>query len=135
MLARMESGVATVVREPIDLVAIVHDVVEDAAFEAKSRGRAVEITETCDARVSGDPELLHSGARDHGGGVPEEALPNIFQPFYRVGDARERGTGGVGLGLTIVHRTIRLHDGTVRAVNVPGGGGLVVELTLPALPA
>ena len=168
MLARMESGVATVVREPIDLVAIVHDVVEDAAFEAKSRGRAVEITETCDARVSGDPELLHSAVenvvrnsvrhtregtavevsmgragaarvwirvRDHGGGVPEEALPNIFQPFYRVGDARERGTGGVGLGLTIVHRTIRLHDGTVRAVNVPGGGGLVVELTLPALPA
>src|SRR5438094_5703018 len=165
---RMESGVATVVREPIDLVAIVHDVVEDAAFEAKSRGRAVEITETCDARVSGDPELLHSAVenvvrnavrhtregtavevsmgragaarvwirvRDHGGGVPAEALPNIFQPFYRVGDARERGTGGVGPGLTIVHRTIPLHDGTARAVNVTGGGGLVVELTLPALPA
>src|SRR5207247_4111170 len=64
MLARMESGVATVVREPIDLVAIVHDVVEDAAFEAKSRGRAVEITETCDARVSGDPELLHSAVEN-----------------------------------------------------------------------
>jgi len=68
--------------------------------------------------------------RDHGGGVPEQALPYIFQPFYRVGDARERGTGGVGLGLTIVQRTIQLHDGTVRAVNVPDG--LVVELTLPA---
>ena len=64
MLARMESGVATVVREPIDLVAIVHDVVEDAAFEAKSRGRAVEITETCDARVSGDPELLYSAVEN-----------------------------------------------------------------------
>jgi len=166
MLARMESGVATVVREPIDLVAIVHDVVEDAAFEAKSRGRAVEITETCDARVSGDPELLHSAVenvvrnavrhtregtvvavgmrhdahavpaririwvRDHGGGVPDAALPYIFQPFYRVGDARDRGTGGVGLGLTIVHRTIQLHGGTVSAVNAPGGG-LLVELGLP----
>jgi len=72
--------------------------------------------------------------RDHGGGVPEKSLPYIFQPFYRVGDARERGTGGVGLGLTIVRRTIGLHDGTVRAVNVPGGG-LVVELALPALSA
>jgi two-component system sensor histidine kinase CpxA len=163
MLARMESGVATVVREPLDLVGIVHDVVQDASFEAKSRGRTVHITETCEAIVSGDPELLRSAVenvvrnavrhtregtavevslrhdgparvaisvRDHGGGVPEQALPYIFQPFYRVGDARERGTGGVGLGLTIVHRTIRLHDGTVRAVNVPDG--LVVELTLPA---
>jgi signal transduction histidine kinase len=166
MLARMESGAATIVREPLDLVAIVHEVVEDAAFEAKSRGRTVQIAETCDALVSGDPELLHSAVenvvrnavrhthegtavevslrrerpssvvlrvRDHGGGVPEQALPYIFQPFYRVGDARDRGTGGVGLGLTIVHRTIRLHDGTVRAVNVPEG--LVVELTLPAQPA
>jgi two-component system, OmpR family, sensor histidine kinase CpxA len=167
MLARMESGVTTAVRETIDLVAIVHDVVEDAAFEAKGRDRTVQITETCDALVSGDPDLLHSAVenvvrnallhtregtavevsmrregaarvwirvRDHGSGVPEKALPYIFQPFYRVGDARERGTGGVGLGLTIVRRTIGLHDGTVRAVNVPGGG-LVVELALPALPA
>lgn len=72
--------------------------------------------------------------RDHGAGVPATALPYIFRPFYRVGDARDRGTGGVGLGLTIVDRTIRLHDGTVRAANAPGGG-LVVELTLPTLPA
>src|SRR5262249_48157616 len=113
MLARMESGVATVVREPLDLVGIVHEVVEDASFEAKSRGRTVQITETCEAVVSGDPELLRSAVenvvrnavrhtregtavevslrpegvarvaisvRDHGGGVPEQALPYIFQP-------------------------------------------------------
>jgi two-component system sensor histidine kinase CpxA len=72
--------------------------------------------------------------RDHGSGVPEAALPYIFQPFYRVGDARTRGAGGVGLGLTIVDRTIRLHHGTVSAANAPGGG-LVVELTLPAFAA
>jgi len=48
-----------------------------------------------------------------------------------VGDGRDRYTGGVGLGLTIVHRTIQLHGGTVRAANAPGGG-LVVEMTLPA---
>jgi two-component system sensor histidine kinase CpxA len=71
--------------------------------------------------------------RDHGAGVPESALPYIFQPFYRVGDARDRGTGGVGLGLTIVDRTIRLHEGMVRAMNAPGGG-LIVELTLPTQP-
>ena len=69
--------------------------------------------------------------RDHGSGVPEAALPHIFQPFYRVGDARSRNAGGIGLGLTIVDRTIRLHGGSVRAANAPDGG-LVVELTLPA---
>ena len=165
MLARMESGTTSAVHETIDLVAIVHEVVEDAAFEAKGRGRVVHLTETCDALVRGDPELLRSAVenvvrnavrhtregtavevslrregaaavrirvRDHGSGVPETALPYIFQPFYRVGDARERGTGGVGLGLTIAHRTVKLHEGTVRASNV-AGGGLVVELTLPAL--
>jgi two-component system, OmpR family, sensor histidine kinase CpxA len=45
--------------------------------------------------------------------------------------ARERTTGGVGLGLTIAHRTIRLHGGTLAAANAPDGG-LVVELGLPA---
>src|SRR2546430_8954344 len=55
--------------------------------------------------------------RDHGSGVPEGALADIFHPFYRVGDARERETGGAGLGLTIVDRTGRLHGGTVRAAN------------------
>ena len=66
MLARTESGTASAVRETIDLVAIVHEVVEDAAFEAKSRGRAVQLTETCDALVRGDPELLRSAVENVG---------------------------------------------------------------------
>ena len=76
--------------------------------------------------------MVRIAVRDHGSGVPEAALPHIFQAFYRVGDARVRGTGGVGLGLTIVDRTIRLHGGTVRAANA-ADGGLVVELTVPAV--
>lgn len=167
MLARMESGTTEPARERIDLLGIVHEVVEDAAFEAKGRGRRVELVDRCGAMVAGDPEFLRSAVenvvrnavrhtragtcvevgmrrdepgrvrirvRDHGPGVPETALPYIFQPFYRVGDARDRGTGGVGLGLTIVDRTMRIHGGTVRAINAPDDGGLVVELTLPTLP-
>jgi two-component system, OmpR family, sensor histidine kinase CpxA len=64
--------------------------------------------------------------------VPESALTEIFHPFYRVADARGHEPGGAGLGLTIVDRTIRLHGGTVRAANAPGGG-LVVEVSLPAV--
>jgi len=51
-------------RETIGLISIDHDDVEESVFEAKSRCRAVEITETCDARVSGDPELLYSAVEN-----------------------------------------------------------------------
>jgi signal transduction histidine kinase len=68
--------------------------------------------------------------QDHGKGVPQEALEQIFQPFYRIDDARERSAGGVGLGLAITERAIRLHGGRVRAENSPSGG-LIVELYLP----
>ena len=68
--------------------------------------------------------------RDEGAGVPEEALSEIFRPFYRMDDSRARETGGTGLGLAITERAVRLHGGTVTASNVPGGG-FVVEIRLP----
>ncbi|MBE0602092.1 MAG: HAMP domain-containing protein [Deltaproteobacteria bacterium] len=69
--------------------------------------------------------------RDRGPGVPEESLEKLFEPFYRVADARDRQTGGTGIGLAITRRAIRLHGGTVRASNDPEGG-LNVVLELPA---
>src|SRR5438132_14112307 len=71
---------------------------------------------------------------DSGPGVPEESLGKIFRPFYRIDDARGRQTGGVGLGLAITDRVVRLHGGTVHAEN-RSAGGLVVEIRLPATPA
>jgi len=68
-----------------------------------------------------------------GPGVPEEALDKLFRPFYRIDDARGRQTGGVGLGLAITERAIRLHGGTVSAGNRPQGG-LMVEIRLPLAP-
>lgn len=67
--------------------------------------------------------------RDHGPGVPPEALDEIFRPFYRVDEARDREAGGVGLGLAIAERGIHLHGGTVSAANAPDGG-LVVTIRL-----
>jgi two-component system, OmpR family, sensor histidine kinase CpxA len=69
--------------------------------------------------------------RDKGPGVPEESLADLFWPFYRVGDARDRKQGGTGLGLAITERAVRLHGGQVRAANAPGGG-LSVTIDLPA---
>ena len=68
---------------------------------------------------------------DHGPGVPPEALSKLFRPFYRIDNARNRQTGGVGLGLSITERAVRLHGGSVTAQN-RSGGGLIVEIRLPA---
>ena len=67
---------------------------------------------------------------DSGPGVPEDALDKLFRPFYRIDDARGRGTGGVGLGLAITDRAVRLHGGSIKAANRPQGG-LMVEIRLP----
>jgi two-component system sensor histidine kinase CpxA len=68
---------------------------------------------------------------DSGPGVPDEALQKIFEPFYRLDDARNRQTGGAGLGLSIADRAIRLHGGQLRASNRKEGG-LQVEIRIPA---
>ena len=68
--------------------------------------------------------------RDHGNGVPEDELSELFKPFHRVGKGRDRESGGVGLGLAITEAAVRQHGGLIRAENAPGGG-LIVEMTLP----
>jgi signal transduction histidine kinase len=67
--------------------------------------------------------------RDYGPGVPEDALPRLFDPFYRVEEDRDRKSGGVGLGLSIARRAVELHKGKLRATNA--SPGLLVEIELP----
>ncbi len=68
--------------------------------------------------------------KDYGAGVPESELENLFRPFYRVGEDRNRRTGGIGLGLAIAERAVHAHKGTIRARNT--SGGLLIEISLPA---
>jgi signal transduction histidine kinase len=85
-----------------------------------------------------DIELLKSGAaaqvcvRDYGPGVPEEALPRIFDPFYRVDSDRNRVSGGLGLGLAIARRSVELHKGKLTARNA--NPGLLVTIEFPLAP-
>ncbi len=67
--------------------------------------------------------------QDRGDGVPESELKQLFRPFYRVGEARERKTGGIGLGLAIAERAVHAHKGTIKAEN--NANGLKVEINLP----
>lgn len=67
--------------------------------------------------------------RDYGPGVPEEHLPHIFDPFYRVDTDRNRASGGVGLGLAIARRAVELHKGRIQAKN--SNPGLLMQIDLP----
>jgi two-component system sensor histidine kinase CpxA len=76
------------------------------------------------------PAIVRLLVRDYGQGVPEPELVNIFQPFYRVADDRNRQSGGTGLGLAIADRVVRIHGGAIRARNA-APHGLEIEILLP----
>jgi two-component system sensor histidine kinase BaeS len=67
---------------------------------------------------------------DSAPGVPAEALPRLFERFYRVEGSRSRANGGAGLGLAIVRSVVEAHGGAIEAGASPLGG-LRVTISLP----
>lgn len=67
---------------------------------------------------------------DTGIGIPSEALPHIFDRFYRVDKARNRAEGGIGLGLAIVKTLVELHGGSI-GVASEADKGSVFTVSLP----
>ncbi len=68
--------------------------------------------------------------RDHGPGISPEALPRVFERFYRADKSRSREEGGTGLGLAIARQLAEAHGGSLTAENHPMGGA-VFTLRLP----
>ena len=98
------------------------------AVHYTDEGSTVEVT-LRNVRNKGKAQVVVT-VLDHGKGVPEEALSELFKPFYRVDEGRDRETGGTGLGLAITDAAVRFHGGSLRAENAPDGG-LIVDMTLP----
>jgi len=108
---------------------LLHSAIENIvrnAIHYTDAGTQVEVLLERDAVQS----LARVTVRDHGPGIPDSELTNIFRPFYRVAAARDRQSGGAGLGLAISDRVVRTHGGTIRAQNaIPKG--LLIEILLP----
>lgn len=114
---------------------LLHSAVENVvrnAIRYTQEGTSVKIDL---AREQGDtgPEAVLR-VSDSGPGVPADSLTKLFEPFYRIDDARGRLTGGVGLGLAITERAVRFHGGKVAAHN-RSEGGLEIEIWLPLMVA
>ncbi len=87
---------------------------------------------TIEVKLSSDKHNVTLIISDSGNGVPEEALAQLFTPFYRVNLARDRKTGGTGLGLAIAKQAIIAHQGEIFAKN-NATKGLSVTIQIPCL--
>jgi signal transduction histidine kinase len=86
-----------------------------------------------DVFLDGDSNTAEIAIRDYGSGVPEDTLPRIFDPFFRVEEARDALGGGSGLGLSIAKRAVQVHHGTITAENALPG--LRVRIRIPPFKA
>lgn len=112
---------------------LLHSAVENVirnAIRYTQEKSSVEVELRSEARGGSSEAVLE--VNDSGPGVPASVLGKLFEPFYRLDEARGRQTGGVGLGLAITERAVRFHGGKVSAYNRLKGG-LTVEIRLPLI--
>ncbi|HSH22154.1 MAG TPA: HAMP domain-containing sensor histidine kinase, partial [Candidatus Caenarcaniphilales bacterium] len=81
-------------------------------------------------RVRPGAATLVVEVEDHGVGIPRAELSRIFERFYKVDRARQRGAGGTGLGLAIARHVVERHGGRIRAESTEGVGSRFI-VTLP----
>ena len=107
------TGVAELIRSAVE------NVIRNAVRHTAA-GTAVEVT------IERQSRAILLRVRDHGPGVPDAMLTDIFLPFHSVNNH----SGGAGLGLAIADRVVRMHNGTIQAYNAREGG-LVIDMQLP----
>lgn len=89
---------------------------------------AIKYGQTCEVTLMKHDDKIHLTIQDHGPGIPEDKLEQVFKPFYRVDHARTPNVGGSGLGLTTVAEIIHSQGGEVQLKN--NEQGLLVTVVL-----
>ncbi|HEX4337974.1 MAG TPA: HAMP domain-containing sensor histidine kinase [Polyangiaceae bacterium] len=111
--------------DPTLLRRVIDNLLENAHKYSKAAGEGIVLR----ARAAGDQVVFE--VSDHGIGIPDEDLPRIFDPFFRSERSRSRGTGGVGLGLTLAKRIVEAHGGKI-AVESAKTVGTTVRASVPS---
>ena len=110
--------------DPVRLRLLLRNLIDNALRHSTQAARSPEVF----VRRQGERHLL-IGVRDFGPGVAPEHLPHLAQAFYRADAARQRATGGVGLGLYLCRLVAEAHGGDLRVRNAEPG--LEVAACLP----
>jgi len=116
----LEESPATTVRGDLDELVRLFSNVLDNAVRYGPAGGAVRV-----ALRSGPDGCATVCVHDEGGSIPPNAIPHLFDRFYRVDHSRSSSTGGAGLGLAIAREIIRRHNGDISITSSPGSGTLV----------
>lgn len=106
---------------------VVSNLLENALKYGGDPAKIVVTTRAEDGRVMLD-------VRDNGNGIPENAIPFVFDRFYRAGDEMTRTSHGTGLGLYLVQRIMTSHHGAVSVAST-GSGGTTIRVVLPGVEA
>ncbi|MFL9879891.1 ATP-binding protein [Herbaspirillum rhizosphaerae] len=115
----------SVMAKPLALKRAIGNLFDNALFY----GEKVEIVIRQSQGVDGD--MVEIELRDHGPGVPEDAMGSLFQPYLRLEHGRNLNSGGMGLGLGIARNIVQAHGGELLLRNHPQGG-LIATIILPA---
>ena len=110
--------------DPVRLSQVLSNLLNNAAKYTPNGGH-IDIT----AYRAGSEAIV--SVTDTGVGIPAESLPEVFEMFTQVGRNMERSQGGLGIGLSLAHRLIELHGGTISAVSAGSGRGSVFTVRLP----
>jgi signal transduction histidine kinase len=113
-----------VLADPDRMAQVLGNLVDNALRHTAQGGRVV-----LEVRSTGDTVVL--GVSDTGEGIAPEHLPNVFERFYRADSARDRASGGSGIGLAITKALVEAHGGTVRAESDGRGKGARFTVSLP----
>jgi signal transduction histidine kinase len=73
-------------------------------------------------------DTVYITIEDRGEGIPDTALPFLFEPFFRADASRSRKTGGFGLGLSLCKTVVDAHKGRIEVTSTPGEGTRVVVI-------
>jgi two-component system phosphate regulon sensor histidine kinase PhoR len=128
------AGAPAVIADEGGLRQVITNVMENAVRYTPHQGRiSVQIKHGVGLNGSPTPhrDMVEISIRDNGSGIPRDALPRIFERFYRADPARSRADGGTGLGLSIVKHLVESMDGEVSAQSELGKG-TTIRLLLPA---
>jgi signal transduction histidine kinase len=124
LLVELPSAPIMVPVDPMRIEQVIQNLLSNAV-KYSPRGSEVLVS----LRVAGERALLT--VHDHGVGIPAEALPHLFERFFRVASPETSSVSGVGVGLYVVREIVRLHGGEVHVESSVGAGSsFTIDLPL-----